>query len=625
MDPHTTCVQVKRRRIMASRSPLASAIALALSLCLMGGASAQTDLSVKKEVSAEIQQKLSKRFSLDLRDATLLEALFAVRDVSGLNIVVGNEVTGTVNASFADTAVYDILDSLLITRGYGYRVVGSSLAIVPLANLGDQLPLFQTQVIGLVHCTPGDVLSSIESMLSPEGRAHGVESSNSIVVIDYPERIDTVRRHLESLETAAARYRKEQRSANVQQRVIDGDSTSPDGDIVRVFQTQYVSSDILTEAITPLLSESGQATAVVLENKVVVADKTANVQRIALALAELDQPRPQVRIWALIYDCSTDDLERLGVNWNSGVNSASISAATGTAAQSVAINAVTSPLATGANGVVTLTSLNRYMNIQSIIQALDTAGDSRLLADPNVVVMNHEKAEIQIVTEVPYQQLTQGLEGGTIGTTEFREAGVTLNVVPHIADDDTIALVVNPRFSLLTGFSEPDNAPIIDRRETTTTVRVANNQTIVLGGLRQRTRIAERSSIPGFGKIPYIGKLFRHRSATTRESELLVFITPQIILDQSIGTAREHCVNQILQGQINQTPTDPVPFGIEPLRAELDARAKQIDHFKHQKPDHTRQVPSSTNACECFEIPWTQAFENQAEPIDIGLSDPVGQ
>ncbi|QDV44234.1 Putative type II secretion system protein D precursor [Stieleria neptunia] len=613
----------------APRWPWTSAIALVLCLCLVGGASGQTDLSVQKDVSAEIQQKLSKRFSLDLRDATLLEALFAVRDVSGLNIVVGNEVTGTVNASFADTAVYDILDSLLITRGYGYRVVGGSLAIVPLASLGDQLPLFETKVIGLVHCTPTDVLSSIESMLSPEGRAHGVESSNSIVVIDYPERIDTVRRHLESLESAAQRYRQEQRSASVQQRSIGGEPASPDSDIVRVIQTQYVSSDILAAAIKPLLSEGGQAAAVVMENKVVVADKASNVQRIALALAELDQPRPQVRIWALIYDCSTDDLERLGVNWSGGLNSASIATATGSAAQSIAVRSITAPLDSGTNGVVTLTSLNRYMNMDSIIQALDTADDSRLLADPNVVVMNHEKAEIQIVTEVPYQQLTQGLEGGTIGTTEFREAGVTLNVVPHIAEDDTIALVVNPRFSLLTGFSEPDNAPIIDRRETTTTVRVANNQTIVLGGLRQRTRISERSAIPGLGRIPYLGKLFRHRSASTRESELLVFITPQIILDQSIGTAREHCVNQILEGQINQTPTDPVPFGIDPLRAELDARAKQIDHFKrleqaHARQPHVHQPQSSTNACECFEIPWDQAFDNQAEPIDIGLSDPVG-
>jgi len=458
-------------------------------------------------------------------------------------------------------------------------------------------------------------------MLSPEGRVHGVESSNSIVVIDYPERIEKIGGYIETLEQAAAKYRLGQTAPSIAQQINGVQDTIVEANVVRVFQTQYVLPSILTQAIAPLLSQNGQVSPVELENKLVVADTAANVQRIAQALTELDQPRPQVRIWALIYDCSTADLERLGVNWSAGVNGASIAAATGAAAHSIAVDAVTSPVATGANGIVTLTSLNRYVNVESIIQALDTADDSRLLADPNVVVMNHETAEIQIVTEVPYQQLTQGIQGGTIGTTEFREAGVTLNVIPHIADDETISLVVNPRFSLLTGFTETNNAPIIDRRETTTTVRVANNQTIVLGGLRQRTRIAERSSIPGFSQIPYIGKLFRHRSASTRESELLVFITPQIVANQCYSTSRENCVKQFLQEEINKTPTDPRPYGIEVLRIEQGAQEKQIDQFKHLKQRHLQQPASTKTSSESFDIPWSQVFESETELIDVGLSD----
>lgn len=593
---------------------------------------AQTDLSAKSEITAEVREKLARKYSLDLRDASLLEALFAIRDVSGLNIVVGNEVTGTVNASFVDTAVYDILDSLLITRGYGYRVVGGSLAIVPLASLGDQLPLFETQIIGLQYSVPNDLLASIESMLSPEGRAHGIASSNSIVIIDYPQRIQQVRQHIETLELATEKYRNAQVAPTLSDPLAAAAGLRADGEVVRVFPTQYVSASTLTEAITPLLSESGRVSPVELENKLVVADTASHIARVEQALAQLDRPRPQVRIWALIYDCSTDDLERLGVNWSSGLTGRGVVAATGAATQAITIDAVTEPITSGANGLLRLTSLNRYMNMESVVQALETAGDSRLLADPNVVVMNHETAEIAIVTEVPYQQLTQGIEGGTIGTTEFREAGVTLNVIPHIADDGTIALVVNPRFSLLTGFSETDNAPIIDRRETTTTVRVANNQTIVLGGLRQRTRISEHSAIPLIGEIPYLGKLFRHRSDSTRESELLVFITPQIVMDACTGTAREHCVNQFLQAEIDQTPTSPIPFGIETLRSEHEARTREVDQIRHFKSTHQRQQPSrgatqcestecQSTECQSFDIPWDEAFQHESELIDVGLSD----
>lgn len=553
--------------------------------CFVGaGASshAQTSLSRPSELTPEIRQGLSRRIDLEVRDATLLEALFSVRDSSGLNIVVGNEVTGTVNASFKNTAVYDILDSLLITRGYGYRVVGGSLAIVPLASLGDQLPLFDTQVIGLQYCTPGDLLQSIESMISPEGRAHAVESSRSIVIVDYPQRIEAIRKHVDSLERAAESYQQQRRST-----VTTPDASIPTGTvqreepIVRVFTPQYVSSVVLAEAILPLLSADGRAAAMELEDKLVVSDSPSAVRRVAAALQELDRPRPQVRIWAMIYDCGLEDLDRLGINWRAGANGSSIDTATGNAAQSILVDSVTAAVGSGANGTLTISSLNRNFNLQSVVQALNTADDSRLLADPNVVVMNHESAEIAIVTEVPYQQLTQGLEGGTIGTTEFREAGVTLNVTPHIARDETISLLVNPQFSLLAGFSDPDNAPIIDRRETKTTVRVANNQTIVLGGLRQRTRIANRSKIPIIGDVPYFGHLFRHRSSSARESELIVFITPQIVIPGYCGVQREHCMARQLQVEIDETPTDPVPFGIDSLLAEERARSQCLNENCH--------------------------------------------
>ena len=608
------------RSRIAARVWLERAATLLVSFCILGtGAHAQTRLS-NAELSDEIRQSLSKRLSLELRDATLLDAIFTVRDASGLNIVVGNEVKGTVNASYSDSPVYDILDSLLITRGYGYRVVGSSIAIVPLENLGDQLPLFETKVIGLNSSDPTDLMPSVESMLSPEGRAHAVASSHSIVVVDYPQRIEKIRKHIDTLENAAARFRLSNESttpATIQSQPA-AQSTQ-----VRVFRPQYVSATVLSEAIVPLLTQTGRVAAIELEDKLVVSDTPESLDRVAMALEQLDQPRPQVRIWALIYDCGIEDLERIGVNWRSGANSSSIDAATGNPAQSILLDTVTSTVSGGANGALTLSSLNSNFSLTSVVQALNTADDSRLLADPNVVVMNHEPAEIAIVTEVPYQQLTQGLEGGTIGTTEFREAGVTLNVTPHIAQDETISLLVNPQFSLLTGFSEPDNAPIIDRRETRTTVRVANNQTIVLGGLRQRTRILNRSSIPLIGKVPYVGHLFRNRSASARESELLVFITPQIVQPDYLGTQRENCIGRELQKEIDLTPTGPIPFGYPAIKAEVKAHADMINHphatgvrcnHKRCRAAAQLRLPQHTQGMICTDHGCLQAQENMAPP-----------
>jgi len=305
-----------------------------------------------------------------------------------------------------------------------------------------------------------------------------------------------------------------------------------------------------------------------------VTDNAQAIARIAEALQQLDLPRPQVRIWAMIYDCGLEDIKACGVNLNSRVNGMSMNAATGNPAQAIALDTVTSTVASPANGLMTLTTVNDMGTLTGVIQALETSDDSRLLADPNVVVMNHEQANISIVTQVPYQQLTQGIDGGTIGTTEFRDAGVKLSVTPHIAADNTIALVINPSFSLLTGFTEGDNAPIIDQRETSTTVRVENLNTLVLGGLRQRTRLVEKSGIPGLKKIPYLGNLFKFRRATARESELLVFITPEIVTPQYGGTARENCVAGKSRQELEATPSYPIPFGREVMRAEELAERK---------------------------------------------------
>lgn len=562
---------------------LACLVILTLTVPWTDRTCAQESVLEPRDPDEGVRVVLDRRVSLDLRDATLLESLFAVRDITGLNLVVGNEVTGTVNAAYSNTPVRQILDSLLIPRGYSFRIVSGSLAILPLESIGDRLPNFQTAVIRLQANTPDDVLPSVESILSPEGRIHPIATSNSLMIMDYPDRINEAREQIEALEVAAQAYQDEQ-AAGAAGETVDGQiPTEQAGTFVRVFQPQYVPATNLSESLQPLLTENGQIAALDQEDKLIVTDTNEALERVAQALTQLDLPRPQVRIWALIYDAGLEDLKACGINFGGGVYGANIDAASGNPNHSAIMNAVTSTVGAPTNGVLTLSTINRLGNVTSVIQALETADDSRLLADPNVVVMNHESAEIEIVTEVPYQQLTQGIDGGTIGTTEFREAGVTMTVTPHIAQDNTISMVINPRFSLLTGFTDGDNAPIIDRRETLTTVRVENLQTLVLGGLRQRTRTAEHSAIPGLSKVPYLGHLFRFKRNSARESELIVFLTPEIVTPNYPGTAREACLAETLHFEIEQTPTGTVPFGFDVLTAEERAYQRDLNRIRKQQ------------------------------------------
>jgi len=537
-------------------------------------------------IEPRVSSLLSQRIQLDLRDVTLLEAIFAIRDQAKINIVVGNDVIGTVNASFNDTEVHEVLDSLLIPRGYSYRVVSGSLVILPVASVGENLPNFGSANLQLKSNSAADILPVVLSMLSPEGRAHAIASSNSILVLDYEERIDQIKQQVSVLEQVA----NDQRGTVA--RSTNGATTNIPSMLavqtneVRVFRPQYVPVDILMESLRPLLSSSGQISSLPAEDRLIISETPENLAVLERAIGELDMPRRQVRIWARIYDCGLEDIKACGINFSAGVNGTNMIAA-GEPSQSLVLGSVTAPVANPTNGTITMGTINRMGSLQSVVQALETGKDTRLLADPNIIVMNHEEALIEIVTEVPFQQLTEGGIVGSFGTTAFREAGVRMLVTPHIAEDNTIALAINPRFSVLTGFTEGEQqAPIIDRREAKTTVRIENLQTLVLGGLRQRTRTVEKSGVPGLKNIPYAGRLFRWERQTARESELLVFITPELVCYDYGGTQREACTDHTLIEELELTPTHPIPFGKEAMRAEEKAENEAINSKCHRKKHH---------------------------------------
>ncbi|MCA9132202.1 MAG: type II and III secretion system protein, partial [Planctomycetales bacterium] len=276
-----------------------------------------------------------------------------------------------------------------------------------------------------------------------------------------------------------------------------------------------------------------------------------------LLLQQLDKPRAQVRITGYIYDVDLNEIEQLGVDWGQRVNSTTLDAngvprnmglggsgllspspisnsaqvlsgvveetATATAGAAGAAATATGP----AGGQFLFRTLSSSFELQALIQALEQTKGSRLLADPHVTVVDRHKASLGIVKEIPVQTLTQTQQGGAIGTTTFRDAGITLDVTPRIAADGTIEMEVSPTYSVLAGYQSGN--PVIDTRRASTVVRVNHGQALVIGGLRSKTTVETIKGIPGLMNVKYLGALFRMHDTDVRESELLVFIMPEIV------------------------------------------------------------------------------------------------
>ncbi len=529
-------IVLRRTRLRGVRTAIAC-LTLALALCACGGAAAS-------EPSTLIADALTRRGDLTLRDATLEGALFTISELWGINIVSG-EAPGAVNGVFKNAPLAEILDAILLSNGYSYRPVGDSLVISKLADVGQLSPFFTSATIPVLHAEVADVFEGAQMLLTPKGQVRSLPSANSLFVLDFPDRVEMVRDFVASVDQAAAnRNAVTPGSAGQGPRALE----------VAYMKTHYISAESARGPIEALLGPDGKVAIMAAEDRILVVDYPEVLQVVKAALERLDRPRPQVKIRALIYDISLSDVEQLGLNFGAtpgfGWNEA------GEKTSFFRADSVTKvPFAESGNGsTFTLASLSHSIDINAVALALQSAADSRLLADPNITVMENEQASIQSVQEIPYQQLQQTSAGGSIGTTAFKPAGVVLRVTPKIAYDNTIEMQVEPEFSRLTGFTPGDNQPIIDKRVANTTVRVANRQTFVLGGLRQRSDVGDFQGIPGLKDIRYLGYLFRSRKTDIRESELVVFISPEICGYETCPSPRDQFAAEAIACRLDRIP-----------------------------------------------------------------------
>ncbi|MEX2317819.1 MAG: secretin N-terminal domain-containing protein [Pirellulales bacterium] len=500
------------------------------------------------EASEKVTAALDRRGDLNLHGLSLNNALFTIGEQWNVNIVAG-DLQGTVNGAFVQAPLREILDSILLSNGYNYRAVGETLVVRSIESLGNLNPSLRSATIPVLMADIDEVVEGARVFLTPQGKLQAMKSARSIVVLDFPDRVKMIRDFVTTLEQAGER------------RMSMGGSQLGLPLEVAYFHTQHISAKTAEQALSAVLSKSGKVGVLEKEDRLVISDYAENLVMIEKVLAQIDLPRPQVRITALIYDISLQDIEQLGINWNHALKTR-IDAA-GDPGTSLGIDSVMQvPFqASAAGSTLTFMNLSRHLDITGVALALSNANDARLVANPNVTVEDNEDAIFQSVSEIPYQQLTQTSAGGQIGTTSFKEAGTTLRVRPKITSYGTIEMLVTPEFSRLTGFTPGDNQPIIDKRTATTMLRVANRQTLVIGGLRQRSDVGDFKGVPYLKDVPLLGRAFRSRDTNVRESELVVFVMPEIIGFDDPPGPRQQMVADTVNCRLDQIP---LPEGCPP-------------------------------------------------------------
>ncbi|MEW9809058.1 MAG: secretin N-terminal domain-containing protein [Candidatus Symbiodolus clandestinus] len=275
-----------------------------------------------------------------------------------------------------------------------------------------------------------------------------------------------------------------------------------------------------------LLSPQGGVYVDQRTNQLLVRDTLDQIAVIKQLISRFDQAAAQVQIEARIVTMSQDDLNKLGVQWRL------INPTVANAAPHLAMQLPTAEATTQAT--LQVATLNgRLLDLE--LSALAQENKVEIIATPKLFTLDRQLASIKQGLEIPYA--VAKAKGAT--AIEFREAVLGLEATPTIIDQHNIILKLNirqntPGKSVKVAQGE---AIAIDKQEIRTQVRLADGETVVLGGIFQRFNQVTRERVPLLGEIPLLGWLFQRRTQQTTKRELVIFVTPRLLPHQSTVTS----------------------------------------------------------------------------------------
>jgi len=353
-----------------------------------------------------------------------------------------------------------------------------------------------------------------------------------------------------------------------------------DGNRVRVVTTQQLQLEQQTTgqlellrprtAVIPLYSLLAKDTAKMLtsmcsaagrigldeeRNALIVTDTSSHIEAIRLAVHKLDTAPLQVMIEAIIVDVTLSDELHYGFDWTL----TKVDGDQFTLQQRLTVGAGANAL-TNPGGQIQYTFLGDNWTIGGVYDMLQTFDSAKILANPKVLAVNNREANIEIIEEIPYQELTQTSEGGQIGTTNFKEVGIKLQVTPRIGDDGTVHLDLSIEQSSDTG-AAINQIPVIQTRRSRSVMTMRDGQIAVLGGLRRHRAVTNEDKIPILGDIPWLGVLFRRVQTVDVDTELVLFIRAKLVPRHLGLTPREKKLAEALD-HLDRRPqierTDPL-------------------------------------------------------------------
>jgi len=491
----------------------------------------------------EVKKVPDKLFSIYARDSNIQDVLLAFSKESELNIVIDPELNGKVTIDLKRVTLKEALDVILTPMGWTYRIDGKFIKI---SRPQMETRLFTLNYIATKRTGKREVYASTstggglqtsalpgqQTALSPGGIRTGYTDLVSVDEVDFWKEIQ---KGLEAL-------------------------------IFGSVEEKETPSEKEKAAWTKV-DEKGKKLVINKSTGVIlVTDYPVHLNKVAFYLETVEgSSQRQVSIQAKIMEVILSDNHQEGINWQvieglprsvnlswgltdktgkTGFPGGSTTTSTVTALGTATAGTVPTPgifKIAPYSGIFSLGAAGTEVALSDIMQAIQQQGDVKILSSPTISTLNNQKAVIRvgsqdvffitgaIATQYTVSQIIQPM---TI------DIGIILDVTPQIAEDGTIIMNIHPSITDKTGEkTTPDGKstfPLLSVRETDTTVRVRDGQTIIIAGLMQERIEENYTGVPVLQSVPLMGNIFRYKTETKRNSELVIMITPTLQVGKKV-------------------------------------------------------------------------------------------
>ncbi len=426
-------------------------------------------------------------------------------------------------------------------------------------------------MISLQHANATEVAQTIESLLDTGTAALGSktkivadERTNSVIINAPPAlkiRIHTLIAQLDSpLET------------NSQSQVIKLKYSEAES-LVSILETLANKSQVNANG-----EKSGEQNATIQAHKetnsLVINASPTVFKNLQSAIAQLDVPRPQVLVEAIIAEITVDHSKEAGFQWQGLLNQLNGGEGLIGGTNYGIVGNILSPNTAGGlvnNGVnVGYVHLDGEGNPQigALLSALAQNTNNNILSTPSLVTLNNKEASLSVGQEVPFltgQFTNTGANNGStnpFSTIQRKDIGISLTVTPHIYEGNQIVLDIAQEVSSLAQSATTIDV-ITNKRTLTTSVMVPNDGVIVLGGLIDDSIEETIKKVPLLGDIPVVRNLFRHKKKTRVKRNLMIFIHPKILDSSNQADVTNKLYNDIRGQQLDKVnATDFIKGGI---------------------------------------------------------------